>query len=65
MDANRLLGPTEGKPVVLCGCGKPADPVYGTRCEDCWAEAQPHDYFGNYRHMIHDPRKIHGGRIKP
>lgn len=25
---------------VLCKCGKPAHPLYGSVCEDCWAIRQ-------------------------
>lgn len=29
--------------LVLCRCGQPAHPLYGNRCEDCWAlDGSPH-----------------------
>ncbi len=25
---------------ILCHCGKPAHPLYGNLCEDCWVDNQ-------------------------
>lgn len=27
---------------IYCQCGKPADPCFGSKCENCWADIQGH-----------------------
>lgn len=51
-------------PVTRCDCGAAAHPLYGSKCEDCWAERAAL-LVGNGHHGVRVCKtQFHDGRVR-